>query len=123
MLLLAAAKKQFELVDGSDAEQKDKRNKLFEISGKRAVYPQVWFVRCASSSHHSHQTGITRDSQAFVQKGDDITFIGDYDAIEASFGRDNVVCFESRFSSQALVESNEELKGLDKALEGVANAE
>lgn len=38
---LAAAKKQFELVDGSDAEQKDLRNKLFDISGKRAVYPQV----------------------------------------------------------------------------------
>ena len=36
----------FEAVDGSDPADRDLRNLLFEISGRRAEYPQVFFRSC-----------------------------------------------------------------------------
>lgn len=47
-------------LDGADQENVEMRNKLFGISGKRAVYPQC-----------------------FMTSGDEITFVGDWEAVEA----------------------------------------
>ena len=62
-------------------------------------------------------------SQVFIQKEDSISFVGDFEGVEV---RHKVRFFETAdaFLSpmQSLVESNEELKGLDQALAGVADA-
>eukprot|EP00980_Cylindrotheca_fusiformis_P005940 scaffold1259_cov102-Cylindrotheca_fusiformis.AAC.4 len=38
-----------DIVDGSDLQQKEKRNELFDISKLRAKYPQLFVVEKASS--------------------------------------------------------------------------
>ncbi len=45
-------------IDGADAKNKDERNKLFEISGVRGNYPQV-----------------------FLHEGEETSFVGDYEAV------------------------------------------
>ncbi len=67
-------------VDCAEPANKDARNAAWALSGKRAVYPQL-FTRAADGT---------------------LAFVGDWDAV------------------QALSESNEDLHGLDKALEGLA---
>jgi hypothetical protein len=63
-------------------------------------------------------------TQVFIQQGDKTTFLGDFDAIQVRdmhravlYGR----CQCGHIHLQSLVESNEELHGLDKALENVAS--
>jgi len=66
---------------------------------------------------------LRRVSQVFIQKEDSISFVGDFEGVEV---RHKVRLFEAADASlspmQSLVESNEELKGLDQALAGVADA-
>mmetsp|Transcript_7654 Transcript_7654/g.16612 ORF Transcript_7654/g.16612 Transcript_7654/m.16612 type:complete len:98 (+) Transcript_7654:121-414(+) len=61
--LLRAKKIEFDTVDGSDPNVKEKRNALFAVSGIRGKYPQ-WFQ--------------------VADAGDDLpTFVGMWDEIEA----------------------------------------
>jgi hypothetical protein len=78
--LLEVYKVKVNVVDCAEPSNKDARNEAWALSGKRAVYPQL-FTRAPDGK---------------------LTFVGDWDAV------------------QALSESNEELKGLDAALVGLA---
>ena len=68
------------VVDCAEPSNRDARNEAWALSGKRAVYPQL-FTRAPGGA---------------------LAFVGDWDAV------------------QALSESNEELKGLDAVLSGLA---
>ena len=78
--LLEIYKIRVDVVDCAEPSNRDARNEAWALSGKRAVYPQL-FTRAPGGA---------------------LAFVGDWDAV------------------QALSESNEELKGLDAALEGLA---
>ncbi len=78
--LLDVYKIKVNVVDCAEPANKDARNEAWALSGKRAVYPQL-FTRAADGA---------------------LAFVGDWDAV------------------QALSECNEDLHGLDKALEGLA---
>ena len=61
--LFVTKKIRFEALDGSQAENKDNRNKFFNISNKRGKYPQIFIYK----------------------KDDDITFIGMDEEIQVTY--------------------------------------
>lgn len=62
--ILAALKVKTTDIDGANAENKEKRSELWGISGKRAVYPQV-FVRAKG------ETKFIGDGEEMVLANDD----------------------------------------------------
>ena len=60
--LLVAKKVRFEALDGSQADNKDNRNKFFNISKVRGKYPQVFIYK----------------------KDDDITYIGNDEEVQVA---------------------------------------
>jgi hypothetical protein len=63
-------------VDGSNPSEKERRNELFELSGKRGVFPQLFIRRNESNNelHNSTTTGGGRNNK--------LEFFADFDKIE-----------------------------------------
>ena len=59
MTMLALKNLPYEIVDGMDPAQKERRNALFELSGRRGVYPQFFLV----SSDDSQETTVVGDME------------------------------------------------------------
>ena len=64
------------VVDGSDQAQKEQRNKLFGVSGIRAMYPQVFLQRNHSDDGNEETSTTTTTTTTTT------TFVGDYETME-----------------------------------------
>jgi hypothetical protein len=83
MTLLKAKGIDAEIVDGSDPEQRERRNELFEISQTRGKYPLFFVIDNGSSKNATGTTSTT-------------TYLGDFDDIEymndcQQFNRENLL--------------------------------
>mmetsp|Transcript_7565 Transcript_7565/g.11253 ORF Transcript_7565/g.11253 Transcript_7565/m.11253 type:complete len:149 (-) Transcript_7565:203-649(-) len=71
--LLNARRVLYEVVDGADPAQVDRRNELFRISGIRGLYPQ-WFI-------HDDDLALERPRTTYVGDWEAISLVNDCDDI------------------------------------------
>ncbi len=71
------------VVDGADPSSKDLRARLWGVSGRRAVYPQLFLLHSSSIPRAADRTLRPEDVPAEA-----ITFVGDWSAVAAMNERD-----------------------------------
>jgi len=75
LFLLKAKHVTYELVDGMDPSQRQKRNYLFGVSGIRANYPQFFWI----STNNENENDENEGGQG---KNETISYLGDWSYVE-----------------------------------------